>query len=308
MALQVLVIDDEREVNETLGQLLTMEGFDYHYAETGEDGLKLARNLHPDVIVLDAMMPDKTGFDVCRALKSARLTCGIPVLFFTCLCGANHILRCAAAGGQAHVAKPFDFDTVLNLIREADQWHRDTAKMPATGGFRIAVDQAEKSSKGINQMLCSLIAQTAIDDAALAHIGEAFFRLLAATGSLDSKDISAPKLPVIDIQYTIEPASSMTAMKPSGGGIWWTMTEPAPGMVHAVQNAENKVASTATVQANRWLNIWKDFIASSGVSSEPHPSGALRLVRRFQAGAMIPPTDGNVMPFNTFNNPKCHKS
>jgi CheY-like chemotaxis protein len=308
MALQVLVIDDEREVNETLGQLLTMEGFDYHYAATGEDGLKLARNLHPDVIVLDAMMPDKTGFDVCRALKSARLTCGIPVLFFTCLCGANHILQCAAVGGQAHVAKPFDFDTVLRLIREADQWHRDTAKMPATGGFRIAADQAEKCSRGINQMLCSLITQTAIDDTALAHIGEAFFRLLGATGSLDGKDASAPKLPPIDVQYTIEPASSMTALKPSGGGIWWTITEPATGMVHAVQNAESKVASTATVQANRWLNIWKDFVASSGINTEPHPSGALRLVRRFQAGAMIPPTDGNVMPFNAFNNPKCHKS
>lgn len=305
MALQVLVIDDEREVNETLGQLLTMEGFDYHYAATGEDGLKLARNLHPDVIVLDAMMPDKTGFDVCRSLKSARLTCGIPVLFFTCLCGTDHILRFASAGGQAHVAKPFDFDTVLNLIREADQWHRGTSKMPATGGFRIAADQAEKSSMDINQMLCSLITQTSIDDATLAHTGEAFFRLLAATGSLDGKDASAPKLPPIDVQYTIEPSSSMSAMKPSGGGIWWTITEPAPGMVYAVQNAESKSASTTAVQTGRWMRIWNDFVLSSGVSAEPHPSGALRLVRRFQASAMIPPTDGNVMPFNNFNNSKC---
>ena len=289
MALQVLVIDDEREVNETLGQLLTMEGFDYHYAATGEDGLKLARNLHPDVIVLDAMMPDKTGFDVCRTLKSARLTCGIPVLFFTCLCGANHVLRCAVAGGQAHVAKPFDFDTVLKLIREADQWHRDTARMPAIGGFRIAADQAETTSKGINQMLCSLIAQTAIDDTDLAHTGEAFFRLLAATGSLDSQDISAARLPSIDVQYTIEPASSITAMKPSGGGIWWTITEPAAGMVHAVQDAENHLASASTVQASRWMSLWKDFVTAGGVNAEPHPSGALRMVRRFQAGAMIPP-------------------
>lgn len=306
MALQVLVIDDEREINETLGQLLTMEGFDYHYAATGEDGLKLARNLHPDVIVLDAMMPDKTGFDVCRTLKSARLTCGIPVLFFTCLCGANHVLRCAVAGGQAHVAKPFDFDTVLKLIREADQWHRDTARIPATGGFRIAADQAETTSKGINQMLCSLIAQTAIDDTALAHTGEAFFRLLAATGSLDNKDISAAGLPPIDVQYTIEPASSITAMKPGGGGIWWTITEPAAGMVHAVQNAENHLASASTVQASRWMSVWKDFVTASGLNAEPHPSGALRMVRRFQAGAMIAPTDGNVMPFSAFNNPKCH--
>ncbi len=307
MALQVLVIDDEREVNETLGQLLSMEGFDYHYAATGEDGLKLARNLHPDVIVLDAMMPDKSGFEVCRVLKSARLTCGIPVLFFTCLCGADHVLRCAAAGGQAHIAKPFDFDTILNLIREADQWHRDTAKMPATGGFQIAFNQAEKSSRGINQMLCSMITQTAIDDTALAHIGEAFFRLLAATGSLDVPDAGAPKLPAIEVQYTIEPASSMSAMKPSGGGIWWTLSEPAPGIIYAVQNADGKGIISSTVQANRWMAIWKDFLASSDVTAQSHPSGALRLVRRFQAGAMIPPTDGNILPFNTFNNHKCKK-
>jgi hypothetical protein len=157
-------------------------------------------------------------------------------------------------------------------------------------------------------MLCSLIAHTAIDDAALAHIGEAFFHLLAATGSMDSKDTTTPKLPLLDVQYTIEPASSITAAKPSGGGIWWTITEPAPGMVHAVQNAENKVESTASVHTSRWLNIWKDFVASSGATTEPHPSGILRLVRRFQAGAMIPPTDGNVIPFNAFNNPKCHKT
>ncbi len=308
MALQVLVIDDEREVNETLGQLLTMEGFDYHYAATGDDGLKLARHLHPDVIVLDAMMPDKTGFDVCRALKGARITCGIPVLFFTCLCGPDHILRCSAAGGQGHVAKPFDFDTVLAVIREADQWHRSVARMPATGGFRISADQPELSSKGINQMLCSLIPQTAIDDTTLAHIGEAFFRLLAATGSLDGKDTSATKLPTIDVQYTIEPASSMSAQQPTGGGIWWTLSEPAPGMINTVQNAATKSVTTSTVQASRWMNIWTEFVNSSGVSREPHPTGALRLVRRFQAGAMIPPADGNILPFATFNNSKCHKS
>ena len=307
MAIQVLVIDDEREVNATLGQLLTMEGFDYHYAASGEDGLKLARNLHPDVIVLDAMMPDKTGFDVCRMLKNARTTCGIPVLFFTCLCGRNHVLRCASAGGQAHVAKPFDFDTVLKVIREADQWHRDIAKRPMTGGFRVAADQAETSSRGINEMLSTLIIQTSIDDTTLAQLGSAFLCLLAATGSLDTPNAAAPKLPAVDVQYTIEPASDMTSLKSNGGGIWWTMTEPEPGMIHTIQNANINSAASRTVQADRWIHIWQTFIDSTGASREPHAAGTVRLVRRFRTGAMIPPVDGNVLPFHTFNYHQCRQ-
>ncbi|MGC8625856.1 MAG: response regulator [Phycisphaerae bacterium] len=308
MAIRVLVIDDEREVNETLGQLLTLEGFDYHYAATGEDGLKLAGNLHPDVIVLDAMMPDKTGFEVCRTLKSSRVTCPIPVLFFTCLCGQDHVLRCACAGGQAHVAKPFDFDAVLQVIREADQWHRDSAIMPATGGFRMAANQAETSSKSINQMLSTMILQTAVDDTALAQIGSAFFCLLAATGSLDTANAAAPKLPPVDVQYTIEPTSGMTTLKSSGGGILWTITEPEPGMIHTLQNGNTTGATSAAVSSDRWMRLWQKFIDSVGATAETNLAGAVRLVRRFRTGTMILPADGNVLPFNAFNYHQCRQS
>lgn len=76
----VLVIDDERAERELYGGLLWYNGFDVAYAETGEDGLRMATEQPPDLVLLDMMLPGIDGLGVCETLKSDDRTNTVPVL------------------------------------------------------------------------------------------------------------------------------------------------------------------------------------------------------------------------------------
>ena len=76
----VLVIDDEQAERELYGGLLWYNGFDVAFAETGEDGLRLAAEEPPDLVLLDMMLPGIDGLGVCKTLKADPRTNNIPVL------------------------------------------------------------------------------------------------------------------------------------------------------------------------------------------------------------------------------------
>ena len=76
----VLVIDDDQAERELYGRLLWYNGFDVAFAETGEDGLEVAHEQQPDLVLLDMMLPGIDGLGVCETLKSDSRTHDIPVL------------------------------------------------------------------------------------------------------------------------------------------------------------------------------------------------------------------------------------
>ena len=79
----VLVIDDDPAVRELMGRYLAREGFRVAVAVAGEEGLRLARELRPDAITLDVMMPGLDGWAVLAALKAEAATADIPVVMLT---------------------------------------------------------------------------------------------------------------------------------------------------------------------------------------------------------------------------------
>src|SRR5438046_169198 len=99
----VLVVEDDPEINELVGAYVEIAGFHYRRALNGNDALREAKALHPVLIVLDVMLPDVDGFEVCRRLKSEEQTSDIPVVMLTaldreelrqkgCQCGAAEYL------------------------------------------------------------------------------------------------------------------------------------------------------------------------------------------------------------------------
>src|SRR5215470_18510755 len=76
----VLVVEDEQDVTELLRYNLTKEGYEVTAAPNGADAVKLARDLLPDVILLDIMVPQLNGWEVCRRLKNDQETRGIPII------------------------------------------------------------------------------------------------------------------------------------------------------------------------------------------------------------------------------------
>jgi len=113
----VLVVDDEPNIRETVGFILEMEGFRVETAADGEEGLEAIRRLRPPVVLLDAMMPRRDGYDVCRTVKDDPALAGVHIVMLTAMGQKRDRERALAAGADHFVTKPFDEADLLALLR-----------------------------------------------------------------------------------------------------------------------------------------------------------------------------------------------
>ena len=124
----VLVVDDEEDILLLCRVNLEFEGYTVVTASSGAAGLERAREVHPDLVLLDVMMPTMDGFDVARRMQQNPETSTIPVVFMTALAASEDRRRGFEAGGVGYVVKPFDpvrlGDTVrhtLDRVRAGDR-------------------------------------------------------------------------------------------------------------------------------------------------------------------------------------------
>ncbi len=110
---RVLVIDDDREAREVLEEQLRRAGYGVQAAATGTEGVHLARERRPDVVLLDAALPDMTPAGVCRALEGDMATHGVPVIAMLAVDQQEVV---GAAGVADALAKPFSVREVMAHI------------------------------------------------------------------------------------------------------------------------------------------------------------------------------------------------
>lgn len=113
---RILLIDDHRTVLRLLEAILKLKGYDLLYAENGQQGMTMARQEQPDLILLDVMMPDIDGFKVCQYLKGQAETAAIPVVFLTARGAEDDLEVGRRAGAQAFLTKPFLAREVLDTV------------------------------------------------------------------------------------------------------------------------------------------------------------------------------------------------
>ena len=113
----VLIVDDEPSIRDTVGFILEMEGFAVATAGDGEEGLAAIRRLRPPVVLLDAMMPRRDGYDVCRTVKDDPELAATRVVMLTAMGQQRDRARALAAGADHFVTKPFDEGELLSLLR-----------------------------------------------------------------------------------------------------------------------------------------------------------------------------------------------
>lgn len=117
--MRALVVDDDPSVREMLAMLLTLEGYEVVTAPDGEGALVAATTHHPDVVVLDVMMPGLDGPSVATRLRADHALAGIPIVFCTAVTDAEEILGDCLTAIDTYVGKPFDTDRLLEAVLAA---------------------------------------------------------------------------------------------------------------------------------------------------------------------------------------------
>jgi len=140
---RVLVVEDERDVADLIRYNLTKEGYDVVVAPTGSDALKQAREVHPDLVLLDIMVPQLNGWEVCRRLKQDVDTKDIPVIMVTGRVEEGDKVLGFEMGADDYVTKPFSPRELLARIRAVARRGRpgDAEKKPHVHIGELEIDR-----------------------------------------------------------------------------------------------------------------------------------------------------------------------
>jgi pilus assembly protein CpaE len=134
---RILIVDDEFPIRYLVEHALSRNGYEVVTAKDGPSAIKMAAACQPDVIVLDIMMPDMDGYDVCEQLKKQPETTGIPVIFLTALMTQKHKDQAFRAGATDYLVKPFQADELLAHVTSVLRKSSQSADAPAeTTGSR----------------------------------------------------------------------------------------------------------------------------------------------------------------------------
>ncbi len=114
MSEKILVIDDEETTVQLISILLERRGYEVTRALRAEDGLRKAYRTHPDLVLLDIMMPDMDGWEVCRRLRELS---DVPIVFLTARHEIRDVVKGLEMGADDYIVKPYDNDELVARVR-----------------------------------------------------------------------------------------------------------------------------------------------------------------------------------------------
>ncbi|MCI0395224.1 MAG: response regulator [Chloroflexi bacterium] len=120
----VLIVDDQPMMRETIAMMLAKQAYRLEFAENGEEALKKAAQLIPDLVLLDIMMPGMDGFEVCRRLRAHPILAHVPIIMVTALTDRDYWLQGIDAGADDFVFKPFDTAELRTRVRNITTLNR----------------------------------------------------------------------------------------------------------------------------------------------------------------------------------------
>lgn len=160
MAARILVVDDETAVTDLLAYNLRQAHYEVLTAADGREALRLAENAHPDLILLDLMLPEVDGLDVCRQLRRSSR---IPIIMITALGEETDRVVGLELGADDYITKPFSVREVLARIKAVlrrgaldDGDGAAAAVVHGRGGLRLDLERREATVEGVDLTLTRL--------------------------------------------------------------------------------------------------------------------------------------------------------
>jgi DNA-binding response OmpR family regulator/DNA-binding CsgD family transcriptional regulator len=171
----VLVVDDNPDTLALLHGSLEESGYTVLVATNGAAALKICHEINPDIVLLDAVMPEINGFEVCKSLKEDLNTRHIPVIFMTGLTESENVVAGFSAGGIDYVTKPLNPSEVIARLEA----HLGNARMMSQ--TQNALDAFGQAAIAVLPKTCKVIWQTPFSKQLLSH----YFDKNEQTGEYD---------------------------------------------------------------------------------------------------------------------------
>ncbi|MDJ1169917.1 MULTISPECIES: adenylate/guanylate cyclase domain-containing protein [Roseofilum] len=176
----ILIVDDDPSNIFFLEELLDLEGYQIQTASSGEQALSLAAQMHPDLILLDIMMPGMDGYEVCRRLREDEVLQGVPIIFLTALDDDDSRLRALDLMGDDYITKPIDTELLLTKIssilrlsqlrqNKANQENKERNQKQLSAAWNINENLSEKFHLFVPEQYLRRIAPQGLDSIQLGN-------------------------------------------------------------------------------------------------------------------------------------------
>ncbi len=135
---RILIADDEPDILEIINYNLSKEGYEVYTAKDGSEAIDRAKQLNPDLIILDIMMPKKTGIEVCGVLRSQALFQDTLIIFLTALSDETSHIKGLETGADDYISKPISPKVLISRVNALfRRLHKEDGKTIKVGNIQI---------------------------------------------------------------------------------------------------------------------------------------------------------------------------
>lgn len=226
---RILIIEDERALADILEINLQREGFETSVARDGAQGLRQAQVNVPDLVLLDLMLPGRSGLEICRDLKSSPVTNAIPIIMITAKSEETDQLIGFATGADDYVTKPFSVKVLIQRVR------RELRRKESGGDDRdvlshhgIVIDRVRHRVTVDDREIVLTPTEFRLLEALVRRVGRAFSRNELMDAGMGEDAVVLERTIDVHIKSLRKKLGDHAAMVETVRGLGYRMRETAP--------------------------------------------------------------------------------
>ena len=210
-----LVVEDEPNTAELLGEILRRRGFEASLFLEGKNAAAWAKEHQPDLILLDLMLPDIDGYEICEALKLDRTTNLIPIVMVTARDQPQDRVHGLEVGANGYLVKPFSMEQLNEAITQALAWQAGIRRLGAQGEILFRLQSDTRYVEQVNNLLASLYLFTGLKEMQIHQLTMAVRELgVNAIEWGHKKQVER----IVTITYKIHPDKVVIDIRDTGPG------------------------------------------------------------------------------------------
>ncbi len=165
-----LIVEDDPDMANVLAEHLRHRNFEPAILLAGQGAVPWVREHRPELVLLDLMLPDMDGYEICRTLKLDRQTNLIPILIVTARTNLDDRVHGLEVGANAYVTKPFTEAQLHQAITDVLAWRDELRRHGTTGEIHFQLRSATRYLDELNQLLASLFLFTGLSEVQVQHL------------------------------------------------------------------------------------------------------------------------------------------